>query len=366
MSVIGLDFGSHTSSIALWYEEKDVVEVLADDLGSRTIPSFIGFRNGEVIVGQSAMSQYHKNPSNTFEDVRALILNSDVTSLSVPILEKEVPVQEIASHFFRNIHNQIKQQVGKAVRDCVISVPGTLSEASKQRLYEAAQAGGIRIKCIINDSTSTLLAHAFDDEAVVAAKVAIVDIGWSKSEVGVYSVSSGLFFPLSEASTTAVSGNVLVNLLADHCAKDFQRKAKFPCADNKKAMLRLRRECEETMKQLSVSQESTIDIDSLCEGVDFSTKISRARFEDLCSIPFIHLKNLFTEALTKAGLVSEDITHVCLTGGVSAVPKVLSTIKSLFPQASFPKGKFEAFETQCIGAALHGKSLLQLVSTILH
>ena len=368
MSVIGLDFGSHACSIALWFEEKDTVEVIADDLGSRTIPSFVGFRAGEVVVGQAAQSQYHKNAANTFEDIRTLILNPEVESIFVPVLEKEIHIQEIASHYFRNIHNQIKQQVGKAVRDCVLSIPVTLDEPIKQRLFEAAQAGGIRIKSLINDTSSTLLAYGFDDATISHSKAIVIDIGWSKSEVALYSVSGGLFFPLgSSATSTSICGKVFVNLLSEHCAKDFQRKSKIQCSDNKKAMLRLRRECEESMKQLSTGQESTIDIDSLCEGVDYSSKISRARFEDMASIPFIHLKTLISDVLSAAKLTSDEVTHVCITGGLSAMPKVLSSIKATFTQAIFQnKSKFDSCDALCIGAAYHGRSLLQLVRLYTH
>jgi L1 cell adhesion molecule like protein len=361
MSVIGLDFGSHVSSIALWFEDKDVVEVIADDLGSRTIPSFVGFRSGEVIVGEAALSQYHKNASNTFQDVRSMILDPEIKNVFIPVLEKEVLVQEVVSHYFRNIHNQIKQQVGKAVRECILSIPMTLDDSIKERLFEAAQSGGIRIKSIINNSSSSLLAYQFDDSSITSAQVMVIDVGWSLTEASVTTVSGGLFFPLSKSSSTSICGKVLVNLLADHCAKDFQRKAKVLCSDNSKSMMRLRRECEESMKHLSTGQESTIDIDSLCEGIDYSSKISRARFEDLASIPFMRLKNLVNEVLDSASLTVENISHVCIIGGLSAMPKVIQTIKGIFPNALYPRGKFESNETQCIGAALYGKYLFQQV-----
>ena len=116
MSVIGLDFGSHTGSIALWFEEKNSVDVIADDLGSRTIPCYVAFRGEEIITGSAAVSQQHKNASNTFEDIRSLILDKDQSTISIPILEKEIQIQELASNWFRNIHNQIKQQVAQYIK----------------------------------------------------------------------------------------------------------------------------------------------------------------------------------------------------------------------------------------------------------
>jgi molecular chaperone DnaK (HSP70) len=118
MSIIGLDFGSHTGSIALWFEDKDTVDVIADDLGSRTIPCAVAYRGDEIITGSAATSQQHKNPTNTFIDIRSLLFNPECINVSVPNIDKEVTVQELASHWFRNIHNQIKQQVCKILIFC--------------------------------------------------------------------------------------------------------------------------------------------------------------------------------------------------------------------------------------------------------
>lgn len=362
MSIVGIDFGSHTASIAIWYEEKNGIEVIADDLGSRTIPSTVAYRGDEIITGQSAISQMHKNASNTFDDVRSMLLNPDIVNVNVPLLDKEITVQELCSHFFRNIHNQIKQQVGKAVRDCVISVPSTLDENMRKRLVESAQAGGMRIKCCLNDSVSSLVAYQLDDPNLAPAKTLVVDIGWSKTDISLYNVSGGLFFPVSSVTLPDVSGSVFVKLLAAHCAKDFARKAKFPCDDNKRSMMRLSRECENAMKSLSTGAEATIDIDSLCEGVDFSMKLSRARFEDLLTIPFIQLKKSINALLESAVWAPESIQVVCMSGGGCAIPKVIHLVKGMFPTAHYPVGRFESSETQCVGAAMHGKYLFEQVS----
>lgn len=383
MSIIGLDLGSHTASIALWYEDKKILEVIADDLGSRTIPCTVAFRGDEVITGQTAISQRHKNPTNTFDDLRKLLESPEISTVNVPLLEKEITVQELASHFFRNIHNQVKQQVGTAVRDCVVTVPVELDEVCKKRFVEAAQAGGIRIKSFILDSTATLLAYELDNTELWGkpTKALIVDIGWSQSDIAIVDVSAGLFFPVATASSKAVCGEVFVNLLTEHCAKEFTRKSKIPVTESKKSMMRLRSECEHAMKSLSTGAEATIDIDSLCEGVDYSTKISRARFEDLISIPFIHMKKLINDTLVSLGLPSVlpaptgsaekadsnsttggGVQLVLMSGGPSSMPKIVSTIKNMFPDAKFPRSKFESSETQCIGAALHGKYLLDQVS----
>lgn len=359
--VVGIDFGSHITSIALWYEDKDTIEVIADDLGSRTIPSAVAFRGDEVITGQSAISQMHKNANNSFDDIRSMLLNPEISTVHIPLLDKDITVQELGSHFFRNIHNQIKQQVGVAVRECVIAVPTILEESIRKRLVESAQAGGMRIKACLGDSICALMAYKLDDTNKEPSKTLVIDIGWSKCSIALFDISGGLFFPVSNLNSSEVCGELFVNLMASHCAKDFTRKHKIPCEDNKRSMMRLRRECENAMKSLSTGAEATIDIDSLCEGVDFSLKLSKARFEDLLSIPFMHLKNLINTLLSNAGWNNNAIQQVCVSGGVSAIPKCLSILKSSFPTAKFPAVRFESLETQCIGAAFHGKYLIQQV-----
>jgi L1 cell adhesion molecule like protein len=304
----------------------------------------------------------HKNAANTFDDVRSRLLNMDVVNISVPLLDKELSVQELSSHFFRNIHNQIKQQVGKAVRDCVISVPTTLDESVRKRLVEAAQAGGMRVKACLEDSVCALMAHKLDDAGLAPMKTLVVDIGWSKTSLSLYTTSGGLFFPVASATVPEAGGSNFVNLVATHCAKDFTRKHKIPCEENKRSMMRLRRECENAMKSLSTGAEATIDIDSLCEGVDYSFKLSRARFEDLITIPFMHLKNAINTLLASAGWAATDVQQVCMSGGGCAIPRAVSNMKAMFPAAAFPVGKFEVAETQCIGACLHGKFLFEQVT----
>lgn len=361
MSVAGIDFGSHLSSVALWFPEKNSLEVMADDLGSRNIPSAVAYRGEEIVTSQAAITQQYKNPSNTFDDVRSLLTNKSIQTVTVPALEKEISVQELASHFFRNIHNQIKQQVGHAVRDCVVSIPVDYDDEIKQRITESAQAGGMRIKSFILDSTAAIMSQELDDFSKTSSRILVVDIGWTLTTVTVYDVSGGVFVKIAAVDNKDVCGSKFVQLMADHCAKEFQRKNKFPCADNKRAMTRLKRECEVAMKSLSTGAEATIDLDSLCEGADYSSRLSKARFEDLLTIPFMHLKNTINSIFAAASIEGTSIEKICLSGGPSAIPKVVSTVKALLPHAELLKSRFEYSEVSCVGAALQARHLLELV-----
>lgn len=368
MSVVGLDFGSHAASISLWYEETDKVDVIADDLGFRTIPCAVAFRVGEeeveIITGQAAVAQAHKNPKNTFLDVRKLLEDDSKTTVHVPVLDKDITVTELASHFFRNIHNQVKQQIGKAVRETVVSVPASLCEdgAKRSRMIEAAQMGGVRIKSTITDTAAVLNAHKFDDVLKNNSEtVAIVDLGWSRTEIQIVTCTGGMYFPKSVQTTDAMSGLALVNALTTHCTKDFMRKAKFPLDDNVKSMTRLRNECEVSMKNLSTASEAQLDMDSLCEGVDYSVRISKARFEDLGGIHFMQLNNLAKSALAAANMDAGAVTCLVLAGGLSGIPKCVNVLQSAFPNAVIKRTRgLEMAEAQAVGAALQARHLCQL------
>jgi len=358
-SIIGLDFGRHLASVALWSSKRDNIDVIADDTGSRVIPTVVAFRGDEILVGQSALAQQHKNRSNTFENILTL-LERDEATVYVPAIDKDIQITDVLSHFFRNIHNQVKEQVGCVVRDCVLSIPSSLDDKTVTKLIAAAQAGGVRIKSTILDSTSILLAYKMDETLLSCSYVLVIDVGWSKSSVSLFNIQGGLFCLKGEAWTSDVCGSIFVELLSDYCVKDFFRRTKIICSDNERAMSRLRGECESAIKTLTTTGEASITVDSLCDGVDYSGRISRARFEDLCGTAFSNLKAFVVDRLKDFQCSPTDVKYVCLGGGSSSIPKILSSVVSVLPCAILPKlPRLEQCETQCVGAAMHGKILAQ-------
>lgn len=322
--LIGLDFGSHHSSLGLWNPDTGAVQVFADDMGLRQIPCIVSFRKDEVLVGHSAQVQRHKNTANTFHDIRRLLETDSSQEVFIPVLEKSISVLELASHYFRHIHNQVKDQIGKPIKDCIITIPGDASEVLKANIIESARVGGLKIRSFIPDSIAGPLAHRLDDTSHDRTFAIVIDFGWSKCEVSCLEIVSGVFSPLSSVVSSAVSGAALVDALTNHCAKDFQRRSKIPCTDNARSMMRLTSECEGAIKILSTSAEAAIDLDSLCEGIDYAGKISRVRFEDLCLTSFMSFREVVQSSIGQAissyaeiglGEISADsFTHVVLAG----------------------------------------------------
>lgn len=374
MSVIGIDLGSHVISLALHKDGESSTQVIADDMGSRTIPSIVAYRDGEIIIGQAALSQQNKNPKNTFDNVIKILLNEpEKAAVHVPVLDKEISIIEMASHLFRNIHNQVKQQVGSVVRDSVVVVNQELSETAAANLMEAAKQGGIRIKAVQMNTTAALLGFKLDEFAVSPTETIIsgapvtalvVDVGFSQTTASVYTVAQGVYRQHIQKQTDVCTASKLVDLFVAHCVKDFKRKFKMDCTDSPRSMLRLHRECVLMIKMLSTANEASMTIDSLYEGIDYQFKITRAKFEDLCTIPFMQLKQFINELLKDDAVtkLAGGITHVCIVGGLSSVPRLQSLIRGCVVNAEttvqYPKlMNIDSSEVACVGAAMHGKHL---------
>lgn len=323
-SILGIDLGAHSVYVSVFTAETGSAEVLCDDSGLRSFPAVVAFRRGgednqgiEVLVGHSALQQQVKNASNTFDNIRSLLLNASCETVFVPALEKEITIQELSSHLFRNVFNQVKQQSSKghSIRDCIICLPSNLDETVQQRVIEAARAGGVRIKGFCAEASAALVAHNFDVPNGESAVVAVVDVGSSNTSISFLQVSNGIFFPLFSNSSHDICIKGFISKLVDFCSKDFTRKMKVPCAENKRAIMRLAIECEKAVKILSNSQEAVIVVDSLCEGLDYSAKISRSRFEDLCGISTIALREFIKSSISAISpLDAGSITHLVLCG----------------------------------------------------
>lgn len=330
MSVLGICIGSHSVYVAVCSGDASNVEVLCDELGCRSVPSCVAFRQGcvtdssslcEVLVGQSAKQQQAKNPSNTFVDIRGILLDIDSETVHVPALNKDIKVQELAVHLFRHIFNQVKQQTiakGNPIKDCYLCLPANMPDANlivlKERLADAARAGGLCVRGFCAENIAPMVALSLDKLKQPPSIVAVVDVGWTGASVSLFSVLRGLFFQIFSTSVGTISAESFNDMCVNFCLKDFKRRFKIDCSDNKRALTRLSLQCEQGMKTLINSQETSVVVDSLCEGVDYAGKISRTRFEDLCSSSAMTLRNLFKTSLDSAQLDATSINYVILTG----------------------------------------------------
>jgi molecular chaperone DnaK (HSP70) len=273
-----------------------------------------------------------------------------------------MPIEELLSLYFRTLHDTVAQYYGKRVRDCALGVPTRFTQASIDLMVEAAKQGGLRVKTTIVEPVAVALAHGIDDTETFDSSqpkyVLVFDLGWSSADVTLLRVVQGLIAVESSLQETQVSGQGFVDALVDLCVKEFKRKSRLDCTESLRAMMRLRRACEDSMKILSTSPQSNVDIDSLYEGCDFSYCITRARFEDVAASVFPLINTALSSALENAGLEASDVSLIICGGAVSKIPRVQQILQGRFPDARNGVLPVDAEETVAMGAALHAHYLV--------
>ena len=202
----------------------------------------------------------------------------------VKISEKFESDTELDS-LFLGLRNIAEAYLGTEVKDAVITVPAYFNDSQRQAIKDAGVTAGLNVLRIINEPTAAAIAYGFDKKEGSAAEcnVLIYDLGGGTFDVSVLTIEDGIFEVKSTAGDTHLGGEDFDNRMVDHFVNEFKRKHKKDIKGNKRALRRLRTACERAKRTLSASAQANIEIDSLFEGIDFYTSITRARFEELCS-----------------------------------------------------------------------------------
>jgi len=171
--------------------------------------------------------------------------------------------------------------IGKPVKDAVVTVPAYFNDSQRQATKDAGQISGMNILRIINEPTAAAIAYGLDKKSKQEKNVLIFDLGGGTFDVSLLSIEEGIFEVKATAGDTHLGGEDFDNRLVDYCSRDFLKKQKIDLTGNKRALRRLRTQCERAKRTLSAATQANIEIDSLCEGTDFSLQITRAKFEEL-------------------------------------------------------------------------------------
>merc|ERR1712007_290535 len=302
---IGIDLGTTYSCVGVW--QHDRVEIIANDQGNRTTPSYVAFTDTERLIGDAAKNQVAMNPNNTIFDAKRLVgrkfndstVQSDrkhwpfqvVDENGLPRLrvehqseEKTFTPEEISSMVLVKMKETAEAYLGTAVTEAVVTVPAYFNDSQRQATKDAGVIAGLNVLRIINEPTAAAIAYGLDKKKGQGeCNVLIFDLGGGTFDVSILSIEDGIFEVKSTAGDTHLGGEDFDNRMVEHFAKEFQRKHKKDLRGNKRALRRLRTACERAKRTLSASAQANIEIDSLLEGIDFYTSITRARFEELCS-----------------------------------------------------------------------------------
>ncbi|KAH3901510.1 Heat shock protein SSB [Saccharomycodes ludwigii] len=374
---IGIDLGTTYSCVAT-YESS--VEIIANEQGNRVTPSYVAFTPEERLIGDAAKNQAALNPRNTVFDAKRLIgrrfddesVQKDIKTWPFKVIDvdgnpmieveylgetKTFSPQEISSMVLNKMKEIAEAKIGKKVEKAVITVPAYFNDAQRQATKDAGAISGLNVLRIINEPTAAAIAYGLGSGKSEKEKnVLIFDLGGGTFDVSLLHIAGGVFAVKSTSGNTHLGGQDFDNNLLDHFKKEFQKKTGLDISGDARALRRLRTACERAKRTLSSVTQTTVEVDSLFDGEDFESSITRARFEDINAALFKSTLEPVTQVLKDAGIPKSQIDEVVLVGGSTRIPKVQKLLSDFFDGKQLEKS-INPDEAVAYGAAVQGAIL---------
>jgi L1 cell adhesion molecule like protein len=349
---IGIDLGTTYSCVGVW--QNDRVEILPNDQGNRTTPSYVAFTDSERMIGDAAKNQTAMNPMNTVFDAKRLIglkfsdpkVQDDIKDWSYKVVsgksdkatveiefkgeKKRFEPEEISSMVLTKMKETAETFLGKTVTDAVVTVPAYFNDSQRQATKDAASIAGLNCLRIINEPTAAAIAYGLDKDKSKEMNVLIFDLGGGTFDVSLLTIEDGIFEVKATAGDTHLGGEDFDSRLVRHFIQEFKRKNKKDISDNPRALRRLRTASEKAKRTLSSTAQTSVEIDSLYEGVDFYTSITRARFEELNADLFRKCMEPVEKVIKDAKMDKTTVDEIVLVGGSTRIPKIQQMLSDFF------------------------------------
>lgn len=352
MVAIGIDLGTTNSAVSVWQNGR--AEIIANDQGNRTTPSYVAFTETERLIGNAAKNQSSMNPQNTIHDAKRMIgrefndptVQSDMQSWNFKVIndgnnkpkikvnykneEKTYYSEEISAMILSRMKEIAEAYIGKEVKDAVITVPAYFGDSQRQATKDAGTIAGLNVLRIINEPTAAALAYGLTNESKKERKALIFDAGGGTFDVTMMTIDEGVFEVNATHGDHHLGGEDIDNDLTKYFVQEFSRKYKKDLTVSPRAMKRIKNSCEMIKKTLSSTTQASLELDSLFEGIDFQSNITRARFEELISPHFTKYMKIVDQVMLDSKVDKSQVDDIVLVGGTSRIPKLQQLLSDYF------------------------------------
>jgi endoplasmic reticulum chaperone BiP len=373
---VGIDLGTTYSVVGVW--QNGEVAIIPNEMGNRITPSVVAFTETERLVGDGAKNQVADNPSNTIYTIKRLIgrkfsdasVQADKKLLSYTIVadkegnprvqvtykgeKKTYTPEEVSAMVLQKMKEIAETFLGKTVKNAVVTVPAYFNDAQRQSTKDAGLIAGLNVVRIINEPTAAAIAYGLNKAG--EKSILVFDLGGGTFDVSLLTIDDGFFEVVATNGDTHLGGEDFDNRMMKFFVDMLKNKKKVDISKDQTALARLRKACEAAKRQLSSQLEARVEVDNLQEGLDFSEKITRAKFEELNMDLFKGTLTPVQKVLEDAKLKKSDIDEIVLVGGSTRIPKVQQLIKDFF-NGKEPNRGINPDEAVAYGAAVQAAVL---------
>lgn len=358
LTSFGIDLGTTYSCTGIYSGGR--VEIIANDQGSRVMPSWVAFTDeGERLIGESAKNQASGNVLNTLFDVKRIIGRK----FTDPIVQQEIKTypfkveenkstggcvihatvkgeaktfspEEISAMILGKMKETVETYTGHEMKNCVITCPAYFNNEQRQATKDAGAIAGLNVLRVINEPTAAAIAYGLDKQNNGERNVLIFDFGGGTHDVSLLTIDDGVFEVKATAGNSHLGGEDMDNRLTDYVMTEFVKKNKdytvSRLKENGRASRRIKSACEKAKRVLSSTTSTSIEIDSLVDGKDCNVSLTRAKFEELCADLFRDALEPVDRVLSDAKVSKGEVHEIVLVGGSTRIPKVQKMLSDYF------------------------------------
>lgn len=376
--IVGIDLGTTNSCVSIWRNNN--LEIIPDEFGNSTIPSYVAFSKSTRYVGLEAKKQKDINPKNVFYEVKRLIgrkfsedsvekdkefFNYDLITDSSDniLLQIEYGLyspEEISSMLLNKMKQMASDYLKQEITKAVITVPAYFNDAQRQATKDAAEIAGLNCVRIINEPTAAALAYGLlrksekkDDDAEL--NIIVYDLGGGTLDCSLMTITNGLFEVRASVGNTHLGGSDFDKKIISYCVSYFKKKNKIEKLGEISTLSfqRLRTACENAKKIVSVSMKTTIAVRDFYEGIDLLVPFTREKFEQICKDLFILCLKPLEDIMESCDIEKRDIDEIILVGGMTRVPLIRDNIRKYF-NGKEPNCSMNPDDVVSAGAAVQG------------